>query len=94
MTQTGYATRPKDPQDEDFLFFGFVIGLEKDVGYFSLSELTEPTLVGFPIERRFTFQAKVPRTESWRENIAEFFLVDPASRVSFRRKNWLKINQA
>ena len=29
------------PQDDDFLFFGFVIGLENEWGYFSLSELTE-----------------------------------------------------
>jgi hypothetical protein len=29
------------PNDDDFLFFGFVIGSEKEWGYFSLSELTE-----------------------------------------------------
>jgi len=29
------------PQDDDFLFFGLVIGLEIEWGYFSLSELTE-----------------------------------------------------
>ena len=27
------------PQEEDFLFFGFVVGLESEFGYFLLSEL-------------------------------------------------------
>src|SRR5262245_45019084 len=29
------------PQEDDFLFFGFVVGLENEWGHFSLSELTE-----------------------------------------------------
>ena len=43
-------------QDDDFLFFGFVIGLEKEWGYFSLSELTEARAPWeFPIERDLHF---------------------------------------
>ena len=45
------------PQDEDFLFFGLVIGLEIEWGYFSLSELTEARPPGeFPIERDLDFK--------------------------------------
>ena len=45
------------PEDDDFIFFGFVIGLEEEWGHFSLSELTEargPS--GFPIERDLHFK--------------------------------------
>jgi len=43
-------------QDDDFLFFGFVIGLEKEWGYFSLPELTEARAPWeFPIERDLHF---------------------------------------
>ena len=45
------------PQEDDFLFFGFVIGVEKEWGYFSLSELTEaPPPWEFPIERDLDFK--------------------------------------
>ena len=35
---TWYVTEGS-PQEEDFLFFGFVVGLESEFGYFLLSEL-------------------------------------------------------
>jgi Protein of unknown function (DUF2958) len=45
------------PQDDDFLFFGLVIGLEIEWGYFSLSELTEARPPWeFPIERDLHFK--------------------------------------
>ena len=46
------------PQDNDFLFFGLVIGLDEEWGYFSHSELTErwPPW-SFPIERDVHFKA-------------------------------------
>ena len=45
------------PQDDDFLFFGFVIGLEEEWGYFLLSELTEARAPWeFPIERDLHFK--------------------------------------
>jgi hypothetical protein len=45
------------PQDDDFLFFGFVVGVEKEWGYFSLFELTEARPPWeFPIERDLHFK--------------------------------------
>ncbi len=45
------------PQDDDFLFFGFVVGVEKEWGYFSLFELTEAHPPWeFPIERDLQFK--------------------------------------
>jgi hypothetical protein len=45
------------PDDSDFLFFGFVVGPEKEWGYFSLSELTEACPPWeCPIERDLHFK--------------------------------------
>jgi len=47
------------PEDDDFVFFGFVIGVEEEWGYFWLSELTEAReLSGHPIERDLHFEPK------------------------------------
>ena len=45
------------PQGDDFLFFGLVVGVEKEWGYFSLFELTEarPPWES-PIERDLQFE--------------------------------------
>jgi hypothetical protein len=51
-----YATEGSQEGD-DFIFFGFVIGFEKEWGYFALSELTSaqgPS--GLKIERDLNFQ--------------------------------------
>lgn len=45
------------PEGEDFVFFGYVVGFEKEWGYFTLSELTSargPS--GLEIERDLHFQ--------------------------------------
>lgn len=43
-----------DPADE--IFFGYVIGLEPEWGYFSLKELTEVRgFLGLPVERDLSF---------------------------------------
>jgi len=43
-------------QGDDFLFFGFVIGLESEFGYFLLSELEEArNSLGLGVERDLTF---------------------------------------
>src|SRR5438132_12993699 len=45
------------PTDEDFMFFGFVFGIEQEWGYFSLSDLADlcgPW--GFPVLRDFRFE--------------------------------------
>ncbi len=48
-----------DKEKVDFLFFGLVIGLEIEVGYFSLSELTGARgPMGLPIERDLYFEPK------------------------------------
>lgn len=39
----------------DFLFFGFVVGLDSEFGYFILSEL-ESVRIPFEVERDLTFQ--------------------------------------
>ena len=44
------------PEDDDFRFFGYVIGLEREWGYFLLSELASARgPLGFPIERDLYF---------------------------------------
>src|SRR5262249_55177107 len=44
-------------QEDDFLFFGFVVGLESEFGYFSLSELESlrSPMLGLPVERDLSF---------------------------------------
>lgn len=55
-TWTWYATEGQ-AKDDDFLFFGYVIGLEREWGYFSLNELkTSRGPLGLPIERDLHFQ--------------------------------------
>lgn len=44
------------PQEDDYLFFGFVVGLESEFGYFLLSELEAVRgPLGFPVERDLSF---------------------------------------
>ena len=52
---TWYVTEGS-PEDDDFIFFGFVIGLEEEWGHFSLSELSARGPSGFPIERDLHFE--------------------------------------
>jgi len=48
---TWYVTEGQ-PEDDDFIFFGFVCGHEDEWGYFSLSELQDGRgPMGLPIER-------------------------------------------
>ena len=52
---TWYATEGS-PEDDDFIFFGYVIGQEKEWGYFSLSALKSSRgPLGLPIERDLYF---------------------------------------
>jgi len=52
---TWYVTEGS-PQEEEFLFFGFVVGLEREFGYFLLSELEEVrSPLGLRVERDLTF---------------------------------------
>ncbi|MGH9948625.1 MAG: DUF2958 domain-containing protein [Pyrinomonadaceae bacterium] len=46
------------PDAEDFLFFGYVIGFESEWGYFTLRELEEVEVSGFRIERDIYFEPK------------------------------------
>jgi hypothetical protein len=46
------------PVDDDFIFFGFVIGPEEEWGEFSLSELTACARSGVPITRDVHFKPK------------------------------------
>jgi hypothetical protein len=54
---TWYVTEGQE-QEGDFLFFGFVVGLESEFGYFLLSELesVRSPLVGLPVERDLSFR--------------------------------------
>jgi len=53
---TWYVTEGS-PQDEDFLFFGFVVGMEAEFGYFLLSELQSArTQLGLAVERDLYFR--------------------------------------
>jgi hypothetical protein len=52
---TWYVTEG-EAQGNDFLFFGYVIGLESEFGYFVLSELEEVrTRLGTQVERDLNF---------------------------------------
>lgn len=53
---TWYVTEGSEEND-DFIFFGFVIGFEKEWGYFSLNELkTARGPLGLAIERDLYFE--------------------------------------
>lgn len=41
---------------DDFIFFGYVIGFEREYGYFSLKELEEVNVNGIVIERYCDFE--------------------------------------
>ena len=48
-----------DKEKVDYLFFGLVIGFEIELGYFSLSELSQARgALGLPIERDLHFKPK------------------------------------
>ena len=52
---TWYVTEGQE-QDGDFMFFGFVVGLDSEFGYFLLSELESVrTRLGAAVERDLTF---------------------------------------
>ena len=60
---TWYVTEGS-PEGNDFLFFGFVVGLESEFGYFLLSELENAqTPLGLNVERDKRFiQAGSPKS--------------------------------
>lgn len=45
-----------EPNGDDFLFFGHVIGFESEWGYFSLSELESVEIGGVKVERDVYFE--------------------------------------
>src|SRR5436305_14031660 len=54
---TWYVTEGSS-QENDFLFFGYVVGQEREFGYFLLSELeTVRTPLGLAVERDLAFHA-------------------------------------
>ena len=56
------------PEGDDYIFFGYVIGLEKEWGYSALSELEKVRgVLGLPIERDLYFEPG-----QWTEVIARF----------------------
>ena len=55
---TWYVTEG-EPDDDDFRFFGYVVGLEAEWGYFVLSELQSARgPIGLPIERDLYFEPR------------------------------------
>ncbi len=65
-----------DPARDDVLFFGYVTGLEAELGYFTLSELTAIRgMLGLPVERDRYFdptrlsevKATVKKATEWTE---------------------------
>jgi len=53
---TWYVTEG-EPQEDDLLFFGFVVGLESELGYFLLSELEGVrSPLGLAVERDLPFR--------------------------------------
>ena len=47
-----------EPQGDDFLFFGYVIGFEGEWGYFTLRELESVNISGIVIERDLYFEPR------------------------------------
>lgn len=48
-----------DKEKVDFIFFGFVVGVEPELGYFSLNELSQVRgVLGLPVERDLWFKPK------------------------------------
>ena len=48
-----------EPEGDDFIFFGLVIGMEKELGYFSLNEMQAARgPLGLAIERDLYWQPK------------------------------------
>jgi hypothetical protein len=45
-----------EPEGDDFLFFGYVIGLDKEWGYFTLKQLEEINIHGLTVERDLYFK--------------------------------------
>ena len=45
-----------EPEGDDFLFFGYVIGLEKEWGYFTLKQIEEINLHELTVERDLYFK--------------------------------------
>ncbi len=55
-TQWTWYVTEGEAKGEDFLFFGFVVGLEAEFGYFVLSELESVTTpLGLHVERDLAF---------------------------------------
>jgi hypothetical protein len=55
---TWYATEGS-PRGDDFIFFGYVVGFEREFGYFAFSDLAVARGPrGLPIERDLYFQPK------------------------------------
>jgi hypothetical protein len=55
-TQWTWYVIEGEAKGEDFLFFGFVVGLEAEFGYFVLSELESATTpLGLHVERDLAF---------------------------------------
>jgi hypothetical protein len=58
---TWYVIEGDEQEDGDWLFFGFVDLLEKEWGYFTLSELEAVRLpFGLGIERDLYFDGRIP----------------------------------
>jgi hypothetical protein len=57
VDDNGIMIQPgEDKLEADFVFFGLVVGLEAELGYFSLSELeTVREPLGLPVERDLSF---------------------------------------
>ena len=58
---TWYATEGEEAENGDFLFFGYVIGFEAELGYFTLSQLQTAKrgmtgIRALPIERDLYFK--------------------------------------
>lgn len=55
---TWFVTEGEATENGDFLFFGYVIGFEREWGYFALRELEEVEVYGLKIELDLYFEPK------------------------------------
>lgn len=54
---TWFVIEGEPQDDEDFVFFGFVVGDFEEWGYFTLKELERINVHGLKVERDLSFQA-------------------------------------
>ena len=68
LIEEEHALDGNDQPTEDYLFFGYVKGLENELGYFVLSELESVSYHGLKIERALHFSGTLAEVTSGKKS--------------------------